>query len=490
MYPEITYTEEEYSILTSPYHWWDQWWEDLAEFARLTAMNVNDIVERAWKEIEQCDGKYARVARVYAPLLRQYVDVSPFARDAYRELMLQQTQPFNSVESAYGYVGNGDEVEYVEVDSYTGEVIEDDDQALAGRTAPVVRTDEVAEMICNAYDDDATRQRALNASRTSYTPLDIDSESFTIDRGIASEPIKQIMEQELRLDTADWYEVRNALHPYIVAFNERRSEFFKMANRKKWRSEYRIIKFRQMISKADERNRFLECLQELANKFEPQYIARAFLILQNEDWGLELDDSKLIRLPHWQEAVPIGKTNEIPEDWDRLDRFLDLYADHILEEQGSGRARSGLSEYELLKVCDRLEQEYLANMPLVSDNHKGAQGTASYLAGMLASIHEPDKAKSAGYANWRQARFPQGAKAYDTAFEITGDFRKAWIAFYNAGEIIAVNKNGIKIHKPLADKDEYLSWSLANWRIKRNELYVQPEKLDKLRELTHGRLRI
>lgn len=511
---EMTYTEEEYSILTNPYHWWNEWWDCLAEYAKLAQMNIDDIVSRCWNEFDNCNGKYARVARVYMPILQPLIDLDWRAKDLYRTLALEQTQPLNELQRQYGYFDIEGEVEYREVDSYTGEIIEDDDHALAGKVAPAIWHDELAERIAEEYPE-ALRGRALEASRGGYYPLEIESELFTIDAGIASEPISQMMYNELRIDPADWYDAYNKAKPAISKFNERRSEWFaQWRDKKPWQfgitwddwAVFKIMKFRAEVAKWDERNLFLESLQWLANKgFEPQYIGKLFLILQNDEWGLDWDDSKLIKLPYWQEAVPISNPyssllssppteeqtrNDIPEDWSRLDRFLDLYEDYILEEDGTGRTRSGMSEYEILQAADKLEMEYLSSLPETSDNHRNAEGTRPFMQGMLSAITEPNQMKSAGYAQWRTQKFPQGDIAFNTVLMQTGNYSKAWTSFYNTAEIRAVGDTVIEIYKPMKDVTERISWGLARYRAKMNELYVQPDKLDKFRTLAKGKLSI
>ncbi len=524
MYALDTEYEEEKMISNGGW-FWNDFMEKMQSFAEIFKAQADDIVKSAFEAyyVEKDGGhKYARVARVYAPLLREYLDVHPDAREIYSTLMLEQTQPFSAVESPYAYLGD-DHVEYVEIDSYTGQpldLISEQQEALAigdrvARVVPEFR-DDTALSISGAYDDDVIRQQAMQASAVSYQPLDYDEDEFTIDRGVSSEPIKQMMENELRFDGSEMYDVIQATKPYIKAFNQRRSEFFLMLGKKKYKYVASVVKmgwWRSLCNNSDERRQFLDKLQWLANKgFEPQYLAKQFLILQNDEWGIHMQDAKKITLhcPEvvWEidtingkteytrvvlrgnEAFPVGDDNEVPEDWDDLYRFILQFGNEILEEQGSGYSRSGMSERELLEACDHIEEEYLGMMQESSEKHYTAPHTRVFLAGQLSAVERYDgDLRSAGYAAWREHKSLGGAYAYNKTFSIEtlinpkNAMRKAWTAFYRASEVVSFNKKGVNIREILSESAQHISWALAAWKLKRGEIFLPNSERDRLREL-------
>src|SRR5512143_1547185 len=95
----------------------------------LQLASEQDIIDRVWREYlsekDKDQPKYARIARVNVPLLRQifwHGTLRKEAQEILAELSLAQTQPLNSLDSPFAYIGDDDQnVVYTEVDSYTGE---------------------------------------------------------------------------------------------------------------------------------------------------------------------------------------------------------------------------------------------------------------------------------------------------------------------------------------------------------------------------------
>jgi hypothetical protein len=493
--------EEEQKILSGAYDW-NGFFSSVHDWAKLLQNQIKSVTSMAradyMKEKESDKPKYARVARVHCPLLRQYIGVSDEARYMYRTLMLEQTQPFNSIESAFGYLGDGD-VEYVEVDSYTGQPLDEIDpyKDVGNRRAmqtPVFR-DDLALSIIDAYSDEDERAQALQASRGRFSPLDHPEDNFTIDAGISSEPIRQIMEQDLRIDMGIMFDTRAYTSPFIQAFNQRRGEWFQYMkdHHPKMRKEQKLVMFRTMIDNSDERRRFLECLQELIDKgVEPQYVGRQFLVLHNEDWGLLGEDAYKIELNRPQGINVSSITLTAPyTQFPNLYEFLVQFADVILEEEGNGYSRNGMSERAILSACDHLEREMLDSLPDTCENHRDAPTTRWFLQGMLGAIdkYDVEGLRSAGYAAWREHTSPKGAQAYSRTYSIEtltdpeNALKKAWTAFYHASEIVALNKRGLKIREILTEEVKQISFALAAWKVKRGEISLSPRerhKLDKM----------
>ena len=506
----------------------------------LQLASEQDTIDRAWREYmcekDKDQPKYARIARVYVPLLRQIFWqglLREEAREILAELSLAQTQPLSSLDSPYAYVGEADEgVIYTDVDSYTGDHDGDPDWRTQDQwekdyievQREVEHLEEHPEYLWldeDAYDgvrrieqgdqfheqplkviaaekeSDALRlieasrhlgcseeqiQFVLAANRFDVTG---DEQAFFDDRGITSEPLRQNAEEEMRVNPSELADLRREARAYVQAFRRRRLEFFDHVNflHPDWDKETRQSEFRKMIQPSPERAEFLAFLQRMAIRgIEPQYLVLIFLSLQDEDWGLLMEDARLVRLSETE-----GYGVDLPEEAGTLYEIIDLFGDDILEELWSPvDVPWRTSEEEIAQIAERWEAEIIEKQ--FSDDAPSIQHTRAYARGVFAGITAGENdLNEAGFRQWRHEKSQAGALAYEAAIKAGKTHKEAWRAFWNAGRILSLNPKGVLVKSEANEREQFCNWGLAKWKLANGEIFLNQEDRGRLKGLLQSK---
>jgi hypothetical protein len=469
--------------------------EELEAQAQILIDAEKALIKEAWdlylEEREKNPPRYIPIARQYVPCLR-HIFWHGFQKDEAQAILevleLEQTQPFNSLDDGWGKNGDG----YEELDSYTLELITDDPNQeaamLGNRAAPIVPNFDdgltlriVQEYAAMGYTQDQI-SKIVEANRGSFWD---EEEIWYEDRGISAVAILQNEEQEYRVHPGDLAELRSLAKPYIDAFIQRRTEFFDWAREKGigggrsgWANAYR-----EMCNLSLERQDFLEFLQKSADEgYDPQCIMLVFLSIQNDEFGLDMDGAKEIHLPSIEQfdLIPVGT---YPENFGTLYEFIDYYGDDILEELFTPAWNTiPTSESEILATARRWEEELIESYPVEAPQ---IRETRAYVRGVFNALATGESnLNDAGYRQWRWEKSKSGALAYDWVMatdQSEHKLKKAWRAFWNAGKIVRISRNGLVVESEAKEEEQSCNWALARWKLANKEIFLTSEDRERLR---------
>jgi hypothetical protein len=289
----------------------------------------------------------------------------------------------------------------------------------------------------------------------------------------------------MRVNPSELADVRRKARAYVHAFRQRRVEFFDRVNRlhPDWGKETRLSEFRKVIQASPERREFLAFLQRMADRgSEPQYLVLIFLSLQDEDWGLQMEDARLVRLSETE-----GFGMDLPEETGTLYEVIDLFGDDILEELWSPvDTPRHTSEEEIARTAGRWEAEIVEKQ--FSDDAPSIQHTRAYARGVFAGIAAGENdLNEAGFRLWRFEKSKSGALAYEAAIKAGKSLKEAWRAFWNAGRITSLNRNGVTVRSEANEREQFCNWGLAKWKFANGEIFLNQEDRGRLKCLLQSR---
>jgi len=377
------------------------------------------IITLGWRAILNTK-KYARVARVFIPALRKIYwkgHMQDEAQKLLHEMMLQSTIPFNDLDKPMG--GS----DYTELDSYIGIpldslTVEMERQDLGDRAAPIVPhyQDAVTGMICEAYEG-YEREQALNASRFN---LDISDDEWYDEGEITSVPIYQENEMMLHLDMQEVYRL---IHTFRTIWGSYGKE--------------RLYQF--IINGTEE--------------FLPQNLSVVCASFQIPNWVL-----KNTPCEGYSSLLAFDK---LFGD-DCLDEFVDFY-DEVTDFEGA--SREVLSEEEISDIADGWIRSYIDTFTgtRVQESKLYAEGVFNAIATNQANLND------AGWANWRAHKSPQGAEAFNFAYQQakaeganeSAALKYAWQKFSDAGKILSINERGLRVQSTKTNKIRLVDWLRA-----------------------------
>ncbi len=101
-------------------------------------------------------------------------------------------------------------------------------------------------------------------------------------------------------------------------------------------------------------------------------------------------------------------------------------------------------------------------------------GIFTALATGESDLHE------AGYRSWRIQKSLPWVVAYNVILKretLKGtDWKQAvkmaWRAFWNAGVIIRLNKNGVTVKSTANGREQFCAWPLARWKLTHHEIFL------------------
>lgn len=455
---------------------------------------------------------YNEVSKIYHTTTDDYV--RKFAQRVIRDLLLEQSNPWSGIDAPMKTDEDGS---YLEVDSYTGAILdkisdEEERQSWGDRVAPKVPHlgNELTNSIVSAYNAIGAKGKTIaQAIQASFGNEDDNDEIVHFeDRGMASEPLNQNIEREYPLEPHVLAEVRERMRPFVRAYQERRSETFELFKIKPSKEKWRV-RFRRIMQIALERSDFLDEIQKVVIDYGPQYGALSFLALQNEDWGLLMNDALDIEV-ETDELIPVNIThlagnrvitseNINPDDDDQyrenfinmdnfgtLYDFIMMYGDELLDISSGGLTSSEMRDSEIRSIADMFTNQILQNIP---KEHPKISWTRDYAEGVITT--SDSNLTAAGYDNWRGKQSRAAALAFNIAFEtekangksVKQARKAAWRAFYSTGRVTTVRKSGLVITSDVTGEPRDVNYSLAVWKLKRGEIALNYEDRARLKDI-------
>lgn len=419
------------------------------------------------------------LARKHLPTLRDLYwngegEDKYHAQKLIQELSLQQTLPLNEIGREWIKVKD----KWYEADSYTKEWV-DQDEVQEGKRSPTVYVDPLPGRIIEEYSTMGLNEDECRAAvaASSYS-LDVSEKAWYEEGEMPSVPLLQEEQQDLKIAGKEAYELRLVLQQQVDSIFKFRTAFFEYAVESGLRGTSEIggrdvwvLAWRSAFDTSRQREDFLHVLKGVSKQFEPQYIARAFLSLQDEDFGIRMIDAKDIKVKHYNLLIFID------EFWHMIDNDLD----------GTGSQES-MTEDEAYKIASGYEREIINSFPVEG---KKIEETRPYVQGMFDAIGSESNLKSAGYDNWRAEKSRSGALAYTRTFEAEvangtglGKASKiAWSKFWRAVRIIGITKYGLKVRNDANDKEFRLSYNAAISNLNAGTLPLTLSEAVKLRKI-------
>ncbi|HMN10956.1 MAG TPA: hypothetical protein PKD55_01375 [Bellilinea sp.] len=254
-------------------------------------------------------------------------------------------------------------------------------------------------------------------------------------------------------------------------------------------------RMRQVVETSEEVQRFIEALDQISPKYEPQDVAYVFLSVQS--------------------LLPSDRTDEETEeyDWASLEStagkiravgyqsllaFLEEWGDTILEEAlwRDGGLRITTTD-QILKVSKYIDESLVntyKDNPRAKTAAERAQ-TKSFFRGILDALEAGSESQltEAGHDRWRNDVSDVGNRAYhrvlrDLKPDMTEEerrtlYKKAWSAFWHAGKIVRLTPSKVEVLEVASGEKKLIDWPLAAWKIKNGEIEIPPIDRARLKAL-------
>ena len=415
-------------------------------------------------------------AKQFAPVYRKWAkglraiwqggrENAELARQLLADISLAQTLPFSELE-ALNYSAEG------ELDSYTLEPVSENNQidtgGLGGRPASRIPLydDGLTLRIVEAYRhlgyDEATIALAVAANQ-GY--IDGEEDTWYEERARTDGPIAQARTQDLRPDFLEIAELRSQVKPLLNKLQEAACEARDEYRSKGFEDDLLETNIQTAVAETKEANDMVEWANQAAQYAQPQNL---FSVFAGAYW---LD----VRMAEVE--LPGGET---------LFDFADLFGDDILDEvldvkihpDEPGGESIPMSEPEIFDLARHWEDELIAAQ--FSDDGPISQ-TKAYARGVFNALTAGESdLNDAGYRQWRWEKSKSGARAFDWALkqevfkgtEWNMALKRAWRAFWNAGHVKAIRKDGLLIETEAKGETQSINWGLARWKIKNREIHL------------------
>ena len=329
------------------------------------------------------------------------------ARRFLRTLSLEQTLPFNEVETPDF------------VDSYTGEFItsldvldiDDSEWDDSFERPPAKPIDRVRHSIVDAYDDPAVRLIALRASAERIYPMTLDHELHLEDRGYEPEHFtpSEGPDAELRAAATEVHEFADDLRARIDLEIEVDQKAFGDD------FKYRIPFVRAKIQHSDEADAYITELQKLIDKeHNPANIAMLFIRFQHA-FGFDAQHAERIAVP-----LPLTDTVNGDEEYNLRD-YINEHWDELQTYDGVS-VEPELTEAQLAKIADKMLSQIVSNYGDFApnkDNVGSMVRSTAFCEGYILAVEAgstPKDAYGAGFNAWRTWYCADANEAYHKVF--------------------------------------------------------------------------
>lgn len=428
----------------------------------------------AWREDPKNSPRPADLYRKWAKRLRELA--SPEAKELLREIQLETTVPYNELESPDW------------IDSYTGDIISDDNcwncnqpVPVGMNKCPVCEHVQISELksadlpdwthflvtrMPDAYKDEESAEKAIKASAQW---VGVEEEIYILeDRGY--EP-PTFSESIFTTDELDF--MRDEIEPLAEALRRRIHYSVQLSGtqemiQERVRGSLEAKNYLQMCQNMIDRGEVEQDVFMLIRPFTHSY---GFL---EEDWAtIKIKDNARHNLYEW--AV----------DFEDLINY---------SEEASPLAHTYTSENEIRDIAEKFLEELVDQIPVDGDRTPFAPGlnpilrSRHYVEGFLrAQINESPNPSLEAWSHWRRKTSPEGSLAYEQVLKKTSNRKQAMSAFWReaikAGDVMpkpkqieSVFKNGLKLKG-----GRKVSWSTAI-KIAQSEGFAKPERLVEILE--------
>jgi hypothetical protein len=410
--------------------------------------------------------KYASSLRTIKENSRDQDNVS-LAHELLTDLFLSQSLPASELESPDW------------IDSYTGELIEDDEVDWELDSLPTLM--ERVEMVSPASEE--MYQRAVEFKKTlNWSQDDLNAflraqsafentgeEVFYDDRAY----VPPTLEKDWVID----YSAFAITTPALSAFSEWRTQIFAAMKKNgtdgmSWKACFASHK-EESVEVAD----LISAIESVAESYDI-VTAAAIALKVIGDYGLTSDD-----LDHIGGFQPNGR-------YSGLNEFIEVWGDDILDllQDGSG-SKSDVG----IDLMDKVNTQQLTE--ILPEKHHNPMHTRSYILAYIQAMANGAtlrQAESTALAAWREAMSSKGAQAFDSAWHHSHNMSTAWRAFWqHCGPDVPRPKEHVKSVLKMGDKfrglvlssGREIDWRITEIKLKNNEIEWYPGQQAKLKAL-------
>jgi len=413
--------------------------------------------------------KPAELYRKYAAALRKIAQMSQdednhmLAGDVLNDLFLSQSLPSGELDSP----------DYI--DSYTGEVIEDDEfDWQLGSLADIMQR---VEMVSPMHDEMYRRatelketlgwsQKDVDDFMRAQTMFDsMDDEEHFDDRGY----VPPTLETDLQIDRSAFA----IATPALAAFTRWRTETFESMKKKGAQGQTWKEAFLGRKEDSGEVTNLVNAIAEIASSYDITTASAIALKVMGE-YGLTEDDLEGIG--------GFTANNRFYE----LNAYIAEWGDDVLELMQDGLPASiPTSEIE------RMDAETLEQLSaILPEKHHNPMQTRSYILAYVQAISANaalGEAENVAIAAWRKAMSPAGAKAYQDAWKASKNKSTAWRAFWGkCGPDVPRPQEHVRAVRGnfsglVLTSGRKIDWRIAAIKLKNDELALTGEQKDKLK---------